>query len=61
MIRHLGSSYMSTEAGKVRVMKFFDEASEGLTACVVGLAQDPAVVMKRARAFLRDDIADKLA
>jgi len=52
---------MSTEAGKVHVMKFFDDASEGLTACVVELVQDPAVVMERARAFLRDDIADKLA
>jgi hypothetical protein len=52
---------MSTEAGKAHVMEFFDDASEGLTVCVVGLAKDPAVVMERARAFLRDDIANKLA
>ena len=52
---------MSTEAGKAHVMKCIDDANEGLTACVVGLAQDPAVAMGRARAFLRDDIADKLA
>ena len=51
---------MSTEAGQVRVKKFFDYESEGLEACVVGLAQDPQLDMERARAFLRDDIANKL-
>ena len=52
---------MSTESGKAQVMKFFANASEGLTSCVVGLAQDPAAIMERAKALLRDDITDKLA
>jgi hypothetical protein len=52
---------MSTEFGTAHVMKFFDDASEGLSSCISKLVQDPAIIMERAKGLLRNDIADKLA
>jgi hypothetical protein len=52
---------MSTEAGKAYVMKYFENASEGLTSCIHGLAQDPPAVVEQARTLLREDLMDRLA